>query len=108
MDDGITSSSSDSATASKRKKNHCDTFKFQMKNHFLSLKSQDDALIRNRSKKPGILLKPLKAMIDHVVDRLSPQKLEYEMERIDIPDDYIFFEIGYCGHPNFLYACIQK
>ena len=29
------------------------------------------------------------------------------MERIDLPDEYNFFEIGYCGHPDFPYAHIQ-
>ena len=59
-------------------------------------------------KKPVIVLNPLKSMFDHVVDRLSLQKLEYEMERVDLPDDYNFFEIGYCGHPAFPYARIQQ
>ena len=29
------------------------------------------------------------------------------MEHADIPDDYNFFEIGYCGYPGFPYAHIQ-
>ena len=29
------------------------------------------------------------------------------MERADLPDDYICFEIGYCAHPTFPYAHIQ-
>ena len=29
------------------------------------------------------------------------------MERVDLPDDYICFEIEYCGHPNLPYAQIQ-
>ena len=44
-------------------------------------------------------------MLKSVFERLSLQKIEYEMERADIPD--IFFEIGYCGHPTVPYAHIQ-
>ena len=106
IDNSIPLLCSDSATTSKRKKNRRDTFKFQIKEHCLSLKAQNDVMFRNREKS-GFLLKPLKAMFDHVVDRLSLQQLEYEMERADLPDDYIFFKIGYCGHPAFLYARIQ-
>ena len=29
------------------------------------------------------------------------------MDRADLPDDYNYFEIGYCGHPTFPYAHIQ-
>ena len=29
------------------------------------------------------------------------------MERADIPDDYNYFEIGYCGHPYLPYSHIQ-
>ena len=46
-------------------------------------------------------------MINHVVEILSLHQLEYEMEHVDLPDDYIFFEIVYCGHPAFPYAHIQ-
>ena len=51
--------------------------------------------------KHGIVLKPLNDMLDHVVEILSLRQLEYEMERVDLPDDYNFFEIRYCGHPAF-------
>ena len=46
-------------------------------------------------------------MLNHVVDIISLQQPEYEMERIDISDYYNFFEIGYYGHPNLPYAHIQ-
>ena len=52
-------------------------------------------------------MKQWKAMLNLVVERISLQQVEYEMESIDLPDDYNFFEIGYCGHPNFPYANIQ-
>ena len=48
MDNGIILTSSDSSTTSKRKNNCRDTFKFQMKNHCLSLKVQDDAIFSNK------------------------------------------------------------
>ena len=51
-------------------------------------------------------MNPLKAILNHAVDRISIQKLECEMERVDLPDDYIFL-IEYCGHPTFPYAHIQ-
>ena len=93
MDDGIPSSSSDSVMASKKKKNCRATFKIQMKKHCLSLKAKNDALINISSKRPDFVLKPLKVMMDLVVDRISLQKLEYEMERADLPDDYNFCKL---------------
>ena len=38
-------------------------------------------------KKPAFLLKPLMAMLKLVVDRISIQQLEYEMERADLTDN---------------------
>ena len=32
-------------------------------------------------------------MLNHVVDIISLQQLEYEMERVDLPDDYIFLKL---------------
>ena len=52
-------------------------------------------------------MNPLKAILNLVVERISLQQLEYEMERDDLPDDYNCFEIGYCGHPASPYAHIQ-
>ena len=46
-------------------------------------------------------------MLNFKVNRLSFQHLEYEMDRTDFPVDYNFFELWYCGHPNFSYAYIQ-
>ena len=46
-------------------------------------------------------------MLNFEVERISLQKLEYEMDRTDFPVDYNFSEIGYCGHPNCHYANIQ-
>ena len=46
-------------------------------------------------------------MLNPVVDIISLQQPEYEMDCADLPDDDICFEIGYCGHPAFPYAHIQ-
>ena len=93
MDDGIPFYSSDSAMISKEKKNRHATFKIQMKIHCLYLKSEDDALFKNSKKKHAFLLGPLKAMLKIEVDILSLHKLEYEMDRANLPDDYIFLNM---------------
>ena len=67
----------------------------------------DDALFKNRSKRPDFVLRPLNSMLNFEVERLSLQQLEYEMDCNDYPVDHICFEIGYCGHPNLPYANIQ-
>ena len=41
--------------------------------------------------KPSFAMNILKAMLNHIVDRISLQQLDYEMEPNDIPDDYNFF-----------------
>ena len=61
-----------------------------MKRHCLSLKSKDDKLFNIDSKISVFLLKALKYMLNLVVDRISVQQLEYEIERTDLPDDSIF------------------
>ena len=106
MDDGIPLSFSDSVSTSKREKNRHTLFKIQMKKHCSYLKAKYDALFKIRSKIPAFVLNPLKSMLNLVVDRISLQKLEYEMKPDDIPDDYNLFEIEYCGHPDFPYAHI--
>ena len=40
-------------------------------------------------------------MLNTKFDRLSLQQLECEMDCTDYPDKYNFFELGYCGHPNY-------
>ena len=49
-------------------------------------------MFKNRSKKPALVISPLKAMLKSEVDRLSLQQLEYEMDCADYPDDYNFLE----------------
>ena len=46
-------------------------------------------------------------MLNLVVDIISLNQLEYEMDCADLPDDYIYFEIEYCGHPASPYTQIQ-
>ena len=46
-------------------------------------------------------------MINLEVARISLHKLEYEKDRTDYPVDYNYFEMGYCGPPNFSYTNIQ-
>ena len=41
------------------------------------------------------------------MDRLSLQRLEYEMDRNDYHVNYNCFEIGYCGHPKFFNENVQ-
>ena len=52
-------------------------------------------------------MRPFLTMLNLEVDRIYLQKLEYEMDRTYYPVDYDFFEIGYCGYPNFPYTNIQ-
>ena len=63
-----------------------------MNMHGYSFKINDDALFKNRSKKPAFLLTPLKSMLNFKVDRLSIQNLEYEMDRTYYPVDYNFLK----------------
>ena len=46
-------------------------------------------------------------MLKSEVDILSLQQLEYEMDPADLPNNYNYFEVGYCDHPAFPYANIQ-
>ena len=49
-------------------------------------------MFNNRSKIPTFVLRPLKAMLNFEVDRLSLQQLEYKMDRTDYPVDYNFLK----------------
>ena len=44
------------------------------------------------SKRPASVLKPLNAKLNLVVDIISLQQLEYEMESADLPDGSIFLK----------------
>ena len=78
-----------------------------MKNIGFLFKAKDDALFKIKPKRPAYVLNPLKAMLNLFVDRISLKQLDYKMEWNDLPNDYNFFQIGYCYHPAFSYAHIQ-
>ena len=79
--------SSDSEMISKKKNNRRATFGKAMNMHCYSLKTDDDSLFKNRSKRPAFVLRPLKSILNFEVDRLSLQQLEYEMACNDYPVD---------------------
>ena len=56
-----------------------------------SLEMDDDALFKNRSKRPAFVLRPLRSMLNFEVDRLSLHQLEYEKDYNDYPVDYNMF-----------------
>ena len=62
-----------------------------MKKYCLSLKAKYDALFKIISKRPTFVQKPLKSVLNLVVDRIFLQQPEYEMERADVPDYYNCF-----------------
>ena len=98
MNDGTPLSSSNSEMASKAKKNRRDTFENKTKTHCYSLRTQNDALFKNRSEISAFVLKPLKSMINFDVDRLSLQKLEYEMYCM-----YSMYIYGLYIYPTYIY-----
>ena len=102
---------SDSEMASKIKKRFVKyfhaTFDKKKKINCISLIMDDEDQFKNRSKRPTFVLRLFLTMLNLEVERLSPQKLEYEMDCTDYPVDYNFFEIGYCGHPTYPYTNIQ-
>ena len=56
-----------------------------------SFKFDEDALFRNRSKRPACVLSQLKFMLNFEVDKLSLQQIEYEMDSTDYSVDYNLF-----------------
>ena len=77
--------SSDSEMASKEKKNRHSTFEKQVKINFYYPKIQDDALLKNRSKRPAFIIRPLNSMLNIEVEILSLHQLDYKMDRTDYP-----------------------
>ena len=55
-----------------------------------SLEMDNDALFKNRSKRPASVLSPLRSMLNFKVENLSLHQLEYEMDCTDYPADYNF------------------
>ena len=76
MDDGIPSSSSDSAMKYKKNQNRCATFKIQMNKNVWYL-IMDDAMFNISSKRPDFLLNPLRSILYPVVERIYIKQLEY-------------------------------
>ena len=56
-----------------------------------SFKFDEDALFRNRPKRYACVLSKLKFMLNFEVDKLSLQKIEYEMDSTDYSVDYNLF-----------------
>ena len=96
MNDGTTSLSSDCEMASKIKKsfvkNFHATFDNKMRFNCHALKLDDDDLFKNSSKRPTFFKRPFLTMINFEVDRISLQKLEYEMYCTDYPVTCNFFK----------------
>ena len=72
-----------------------------------SLQIDDDALFENIPKRTAFVIRPLNPMPNFEVNRLYFQQLEYKMDCTGYPVNYIYFEIGCCGNPNFPYENIQ-
>ena len=66
----------------------------------------DNVLFKNSKIFPKCLLAPFHLFLDPKLDRLSLQQLEFEMDSTGYPDDYNFFELGYCGRTQFPYPNI--
>ena len=66
----------------------------------------DSVLFKNRKIFPKFLLAPFRQFLDSKLEILSLQHLECEMGSTGYPDDYNFFELGYCGHTQFPHSKI--
>ena len=64
----------------------------------------DNVLFKNRKIFPKFILAPFRRFLDSKLDRLSLQQLECEMDSTGYPDDHNFFELGYCGHTQYLHS----
>eukprot|EP00978_Attheya_sp_CCMP212_P038892 scaffold197238_cov26-Attheya_sp.AAC.2 len=99
-----------SKATSEKKNNRREQFALPLKKYCKWLKLKDDELFTRDKKRPqaGIALMPLQKVLDPILDRLSLLNLEDELEREDLPDNFRFFEIAYCGHTSCGYARVQK
>ena len=75
--------------------------------HYYYLKIDDNALFKNRSKRPAVVISPIKSMLNFEVEILSPQKLDYKMDCTEYPVEYNCLEIEYCGHRKSPFGNIQ-
>jgi hypothetical protein len=80
-----------------------------LKEHCTALKEKDDNFFTDDEtvQDHTIALLPLKSYLDQNLDRISLLDLENEMDREDLPDNFSFFEIAYCGHTPSSYARTQ-
>ena len=105
MNNGISSSSSDYETKPKFKKsfrtNFNSKFNIPMKTICEFIIKADNELFQNRTRKPTFLLCSFQHFLNSKLDRLSLQQLECEMDSAGYSDKYNFFELGYCGHPQY-------
>ena len=110
MNNGTSSSSSDNETTPKVKKsfgiNFNAKFGMRMKTRCELIIEADNELFQIRTKKPTFVLFSFQQFISSKLDRLSLQQLECEMDSADYPDKYNFFELVYCGHPQYPYSKI--
>ena len=72
MNNGTPLLSSYSEMKPREKKNRPSTLEIKIKIHCYYLKTQDDALFKNRSKRPAFVIRPLKSMLNFEVEILSP------------------------------------
>ena len=101
-------SSSDNETTPKYKKifKHNINANFNtiiMKRYEIIIK-EDNGMYNFRTTTPEFVLTSFQHFLDSKFDRLSLQQIEFEMDPAGYPDNYNFFELGYCGHPQFLYS----
>ena len=110
MNNGTSLSSSDYETTPKVKKHFGKKFnaKFDicMKTRCEFIIEADNKLFQNSTNKTTFVLCSFQQFLNSKLDILSLQKLEYEMNFTDYPDKYNFFELGYCGHPQYPYLNI--
>ena len=66
----------------------------------------DNVLFKKMTTKHKFVLTSFQHFLNSKLDRLFLQQLEFEMDSIGYPDDYNFFELGYCGHTEFPYSKI--
>ena len=77
-----------------------------MYNRCEDLIEADNVLFKIRTIKPKFVLTLFQHLLDSKLDRLSLQQPGFEMDSTGYPDDYNFFELGYCGHTQFPYSNI--
>ena len=94
MNNGTSSSSSDYETTPKFNfffgKNINAKFDAFMKTRCDYIIEADNKLFNNRTQKPTFVLCSFQKVLKSKLDRLSPQQLEFKMDRTDYPNKYNF------------------